>query len=190
MAPHLWVRWRQDGGDEEAAGQMDWAVARLPEDERAFVLTDDPRQPVRIRGKRSNGSVVAELIRFGDRLNDTWVLLSRARELIQVNGLPLIGGIRVLQDKEEILTRASGRIYFSTQRAPRIEPFPGREEATSCPRCKGRIASGEPSVACPSCCTWHHEEPDRPCWTYTEKCALCDQLTRLDTGFSWTPDNL
>lgn len=187
---HLWIRWQEDGDGEQGPGHTDWAIARLPEDARAFVLTDDPRQPVRIRGKGSNGSVVAELIRFGDRLNETWVLQSPARELIQVNGFPLVGGIRVLQDKEEILTRASGRIYFSTQRTPTIEPFPGREEATSCPRCKGTIAEGEPSVMCPACFTWHHEGTDRPCWSYTEKCALCDQLTRLDTGVSWTPENL
>ena len=186
----LWIRWQQQVGGKEGAGHSEWAIARLPEDARAFVLTNDPRQPVRRRGKASNGSVVAELLRFGDRLNETWVLQSPARELIQVNGFPLVGGIRVLQDKEEILTRASGRIYFSTQRAPRVEPFPGRQEATSCPRCKATIAEGEPSVVCPTCCTWHHEATDRPCRTYSEKCALCNQFTRLDAGFSCTPENL
>ena len=190
MAPHVWFRWQQDGDGDQVSGRSDWAIARLPEDARAFVLTDDPRQPIRIRGKASNGSVVAELFRFGDRMQETWVLQSTERERIQVNGFPLIGGIRVLQDKEEIFAREFGRIYFSVERTAKIEPFSGREEATSCPRCKGTIAEGEPSVMCPSCRTWHHEGTDRPCWSYTETCALCDRLTRIDGRYSWTPRSL
>jgi hypothetical protein len=187
---HLWIPWLQDYEDENEASLSEWAIAHLPEDSRAFVLTDDPRQPVRLRGKGRSGSVVAYLVRIGDRQKERWVLQSPASEKIRVNGFPLVGGIRVLEDLDELRTQATGRMYFSQEQTPRVESFPGREEVTRCARCKGTITQGDPSVQCPQCNTWHHEGTEMPCWSYAEKCALCDQLTRLDTGFRWSPENL
>ena len=187
---HFWIPGQRAHVGQEKEGRFEWAIARLPDDAAAFVLTDDPRQPVRLRGKGRDRSVVAQILRLGDWQNEAWVLQSPETEKVRVNGFPLVGGIRVLEDREEIFIRATGRIYFSTERAPRVEPFRGREEATPCPRCKGKIAQGESSVQCPQCRTWHHETTDMPCWTYSGKCALCNQATCFDTGFRWTPDRL
>jgi len=187
---HLWIPWLEDLDDDNQGGRAEWAIARLPEDSRVFILTDDPRRPVRLGGKGRSGSVVAHILRLGDRQNERWVLQSPIGEEMRVNGFPLVAGIRVLEDLDELRTRATGRIYFSIERKPRVEPFPGREEVTTCARCKGTIVKGDPSVQCPQCNTWHHEGTEMPCWSYAEKCALCDQLTRLDTDFRWTPENL
>jgi hypothetical protein len=187
---HLWIPSQQNHEGENEARRSEWTIARLPGDAWAFVLTDDPRQPVRLRGKGRSVSVVAHMRRIGDRQNEMWVLQSPKSEEVRVNGFPLIAGIRVLEDLDEVRIQATGRIYFSNEETPRVEPFPGREEATPCPRCKGTIAKGDTSVQCPQCKTWHHEGTEMPCWSYAEKCALCDQLTRLDTEFRWTPENL
>ncbi len=187
---HLWVPWRQNHGQEKETGGPEWAIASLGDDAGVFALTDDPREPVRVRGKGRNGSAVAYIVRQECRQSDTWILQSHETERIRVNGLPLVAGIRVLEDRDEILTRETGRIFFSTERAPKVEPFPGREEPTPCPRCKGTIFKGELSVKCPKCRTWFHQRPDMGCWGYTDKCALCDQLTRLDACFRWTPESL
>ena len=186
----LWIPWLQEHQDENEESSSKWAIARLPEDSWAFVLTDDPGLPVRLGGKGRSGSVVAYLVRIGDRQKERWVLQSPEREKIRVNGYPLVGGIRVLEDLDELRTQTTGRIYFSLEKTPRVEPFPGRVELTTCARCKGTIAKGDPSVECPQCNTWHHEGTEMPCWSYAEKCALCDQLTRFDAAFRWTPENL
>ena len=186
----FWIPWQPDPPREGGDGHPAWALARLPDDAGYFVLTDDPRQPVRLGGKGQNGSEVARVLRVGDRQNETWVLQSPESEKLHVNGLPLVAGLRVLVDLDELQARGKGRIYFSTQRKARVEPFPGREGDTPCARCKAAITKGELSVLCPGCSSWYHQTEGMPCFVYAAKCALCDQLTCLDTGFRWTPENL
>ncbi len=187
---HLWIRWQKYRGDEREPGQPEWAVVPLEGDAGVFILTDDPSRPVRLGGRARNGSGVAEILRVEGRQSETYILQSPEREGVRVNGLPLVAGFRVLDDRDEIRMTRTGRIYFSTESSPRVEPFREGQEAAQCPRCKGRIAEGDLSVQCPKCRTWHHERSDLGCWTYTDSCALCDQPTRLDAGFRWTPRGL
>lgn len=187
---HFWIPWQTDHPREEGEGHSVWAIARLPDDAGAFVLADDPRQPVRLGGNGRNGSEVARVLRVGDREKETWVLQSPERGKLRVNGLPLVAGMRVVEDLDEVWANGTGRIFFSTERTPKVEAFPGKEGDTPCARCKEILAKGEPSVLCPGCNTWYHQTKTLPCWEYSEKCALCDQLTCLDTGLRWTPENL
>lgn len=115
-----------------------------------------------------------------------WLLL--ASESVLVNGSPLFGGVRVLRDRDEVRV-GSRRAYFSEEEPPQVVPFPGADEPILCPRCKLALTAGEPSVRCP-CGVWYHQSAEFPCFTYSERCSLCDRATTLDAGFRWTPRNL
>ena len=128
-----------------------------------------------------------------------WSLLSRTRASVHVNGSPLVLGVRLLCDRDEIVLRADGspvalRCFFSAEQLAEVVAYPGGDGAVRCPRCKQLIERNEPAVRCPhaSCGAWHHEDAARrlQCWTYGPTCALCDQPTQLDSGFRWTPENL
>jgi len=125
------------------------------------------------------------------------VLLAVAeRRDVYVNGSPLVAGIRLLRDRDEIRMGNVQRLFFSTERLACTEPFPGSEKPVVCPRCKQEIKKAQPSVRCPNpkCGAWHHEsaEEELPCWTYAAQCGnvTCDQQTQLGSGYRWTPEDL
>ena len=117
---------------------------------------------------------------------DAWVLLAAPDAAVRVNGRPLSLGIRCLRDKDEIGAGAE-RYFFSTENLARVEPFPGADGGAMCARCRKPLIVEMPSVRCPNCRTWCHERADSACWTYSEKCPLCEQATALDAGFQWEP---
>ena len=118
---------------------------------------------------------------------DIWVLIAPLSA--RVNGAPLDAGIRVLRDRDEL--RVDGhRRFFSTETLATVASFPGGDRAVFCPRCKLQIAPESAAVRCPRCGVWHHQSEELPCWTYAERCTLCDQSSRLDAGFGWTPEDL
>jgi hypothetical protein len=184
---HLWV-WRPN---EEASN---WAIAPLAEtDEGTAVLTRDGEVQVKLRrGQREpgTGAFIKRLLVQG---RETWTLMSRPKgAAVRVNGIPLLAGLRVLRDRDEILFEGANRIYFSSERLAIVEAFPGSGQPAFCPRCKLEITRGTPAVRCPNpdCRIWHHQAEEYPCWTYSEHCSLCNQLTALDSGYRWTPENL
>ena len=176
---HLWIR--RDVSEQ-------WTV--IPLEGEAFTLTADPLQPVRVRrGKdESNGSTV--ILRRQAPDGESWVLMTAIKTSIRINGTPLPTGIRVLRDRDELWVDSMDRIFFSTESLARVEPFPGAGQPLFCPRCKQEIVKECPAVKCPQCQLWHHQCDDLPCWTYSERCALCDQPTELDAGYRWTPEEL
>lgn len=125
--------------------------------------------------------------------SNCWVLFPAARANVQVNGLPVLTGLRVLNDRDEIRL-GSAWVFFSTERLPRVETFTGSATPVSCPRCccPIEIENGVPPsvVRCPGCDTLHHEKPDRNCWTHGEKCSICPQPTDLTAGYRWMPEDL
>ena len=116
-----------------------------------------------------------------------WVLLARPGE-VAVNGAPVLSGVRVLRDRDELVLRGGAQFFFSTERLAAIEPFPGAK-AIPCPRCREPIEPGTSAVRCPLCTLWMHENEKRKCWTYAPKCH-CPQPTALDAGFAWSPEDL
>jgi len=126
-----------------------------------------------------------------------WVLVSGANARVRVNGIQLSLGICVLNDRDEIRMEDSGKMFFSTERLARVEPFPGRAEQSSgneekvcCPRCQQALEPQASAVRCPQCNIWHHQTVDLPCWTYSSTCALCPQPTQLDASYRWMPEEL
>ena len=87
----------------------------------------------------------------------SWTLLAQPDANLWVNGLPLISGIRLLRNQDEICILGCRRFYFSTDSLPQVMAFPGFDRSILCPRCKQEVKKGEPSVRCPSCGVWHHQ---------------------------------
>lgn len=119
---------------------------------------------------------------------EAWALVVRPG-LVRVNGQALWLGLRVLRDRDEVQLPGQGSVFFSTESLAKVEGFPGATKPVFCPRCRDKIETGL-AVKCPACGVWHHQLPDRPCWTYSETCALCPQPSALSTGFQWTPERL
>ena len=163
---HLWER------DPDT----DWAPRPLPEGEPSFLGPDRDGGPVLMPCRLESG--------------EAWVLLSRPAAGVRVNGVPVVAGISVLDDRDEIRVGSARQAYFSTECLARIVPFSGAGREVACPRCRLALVAGSPAVQCPHCGVWHHQSDEYPCWTYCETCALCEQSTDLSAGYTWTPEGL
>ncbi|HJT76307.1 MAG TPA: hypothetical protein VJ739_03820 [Gemmataceae bacterium] len=136
-----------------------------------------------------------EIIRFGQGSDRGVALLARFGVRVLVNGQPLLGGFRVLEHRDEILV-GRRRFFFSSESAPAVVAFravPGARPCT-CPVCRGVIQDGDPAVQCPGCARWFHQvEPGegraaRRCWTFAERCRLCNHPTSLSGEPVWRPE--
>lgn len=178
---HLWMQDEQDA----------WSPIDLREG--AYGIDTAGVLPLKVDSRRGTGGEAAQIV-----LNDSereCVLLSSAKTGVWVNGTPLVLGICVLRDRDEIQVREPGagqqrRFYFSTERVASVEPCPETDDSSRCPRCKRPIEFDDPSVRCPTCGAWHHQTDQMPCWTYHTTCALCDQSTDMNAGFRWTPEGI
>ena len=134
----------------------------------------------------------AVLLRKAEAARESWVLLTPSEAEVVVNGMPLVSGIHVLLDHDEIRLGGPDRLFFSTERLSTIEAFPGAQQPMICPRCKQPIQVNDLAVRCPnpSCGVWHHQTSDFNCWSYSQRCALCDQTTDLGGGYRWSPELL
>ena len=169
---HLWVR------DVEEQ----WAV--LPLDGIAFSLSLNP--PRAVNGETVSGAVLLKSVHAG---SETWVLVTGA-ESVSVNGRRVALGMRVVKDLDKISVEGVGTYFFSTESLASVKAFPGSEQKIFCPRCRQDITAEVPAVQCPQCGVWYHQTEELPCWTYSERCALCPQTTAMEAGYKWTPEDL
>jgi hypothetical protein len=170
------------------AADGSWAPAAL--DDTAFVLGSfglarlaDPREAV-------PASPVVVLRRTVGEPDTSWSLLIPAAVPVLVNGAPSPLGLVVLADRDEIRVPGLPPVFFSTETLAAIVPFPAGAPRGFCPRCKQPIELGASAVSCPDCGLWYHQSDTLPCWTYGDRCAACARPTPLDTGFSWTPEEV
>jgi hypothetical protein len=119
-----------------------------------------------------------------------WHLLAARGAGVSINGLPLVGGLRTLADRDEIRIRGLGTLFFSTERMAEIELLPESDSELMCPRCRQSIAPGTEVVRCPGCDLRYHQSTEFPCWTYAPTCGQCEHPTPLDEGFTWSPEDL
>jgi hypothetical protein len=176
---HLWTR----NADDEWAG--------LPLDADAFSRGEAPPCALPQPGKPSGATTRVALVRTSAGSEETWNLIAGEARRIHVNGLPLTLGFHVVRDRDEIRIDTVGRLFFSSERLPTVEPFPGAEPPIYCPRCKSEIRENTLAVKCPRCSVVHHEDESVGflCWSYAETCALCPQPTSR-REFSWSPRGL
>jgi hypothetical protein len=133
--------------------------------------------------------------RFGQGGDGGMALLVRPGVRVWVNGDPVLGGIRILEHRDEVLIDGA-RLYYSAEARPVVVTFhaePGVRLPT-CPVCRGQVRDGMTAVQCPSCARWFHHElegaPDRPakqCWVYRPAC-LCGHPTALSGEPVWRPE--
>jgi len=111
-----------------------------------------------------------------------------------VNGEQLIGGLRILEHRDEILC-GLGRWYYSAESRAEIRAFSlaAGERRPRCGVCRSPIEDGQHVVACPQCKRLYHQiaeqppAPAKPCWTYRPQC-LCGHPTALDEDALWRPE--
>jgi len=168
-------------------GDEGWAVLPLA-GEAVSLAAPLPR--VVAAGREAVGAEAVVLLRHGDGAARRWLLLAGKEGAVRVNGLPLVGGLRLVEDRDEIWPRGEAPLFFSTEELARVEPFPPQEGAKFCARCKLEVEAESPAVRCPDCSVWYHQTEAYPCWTYGPTCALCDQPTNLTAGYRWTPEGL
>jgi hypothetical protein len=154
----------------------------------AFVLHGHAPYPVESIFDRTHAQEQILLLRLANP-PETWALVG-GPERVRVNGSPLLLGLAVLDDRDELQVSAEHTLFFSTERIVKVEPYPNSGARGFCPRCKLSIESGSQAVRCPRCSLWHHQGDEMPCWTYSATCAVCAQPTALDAGFRWTPEDL
>lgn len=122
------------------------------------------------------------------------LLVARPGAWVRVNGLPVPGGARVLEHKDEVLVQG-GRLFFSAEGAPTVVAYHVAEggRPATCPICRGPIKEDMTAVQCPGCGRWFHQleagegRPAKPCWTYAPTCRFCNHPTALGTESAWRP---
>jgi hypothetical protein len=127
--------------------------------------------------------------RFGQGAGRGMMLLVKPGMSAWVNGQPILGGIRFLQHRDEVLAGGM-RFYFSAESRPAVETFHADQggRVPVCPVCRGQVGEGDPAVQCPGCGRWHHQLSSKKCWTYAPACRLCGHPTALDGADDWRPE--
>jgi hypothetical protein len=169
---HLWFR---NAGDEL------WSA--MPLNGLAVDIRSWP--PRALPGEFCLGNDDAVIIKSS---SDGWALLAAAGSGVRVNGLIPAGGLRVLQDRDEIRTGTKRVLYFSAETLANVMEFPGAETTIYCGRCRQALEQGQEAVCCPQCSIWFHQTKELPCWTYSPTC-ICPQPTALDASYSWVPED-
>jgi hypothetical protein len=127
-------------------------------------------------------------VRFGSDNERGAAVLLPVGAAARVNGRPVLGGLRVLEHKDEVIHGRS-RFFYSAESAPVLVAFRRAEGARSptCPLCRGPVRDGDPAVQCPGCGRWFHQSA-KPCWTYAPTCRFCNHPTALDGAAGWRPE--
>jgi hypothetical protein len=177
---HLWVENKETG----------WGAKRLDGAEFDLGSLVQPGSAAERAAEGDKMARVARLIRVDAGGTRVWALVASSNSNVRVNSRAVVGGLRVLGDRDAIGAGDGVRHFFSTETLATVEPFPGTERTTYCGRCRQPIEVGTPSVRCPGCEVWYHEDAARklPCWTYAETCNFCPTKTALDAGFQWVPE--
>jgi hypothetical protein len=121
-------------------------------------------------------------------------LLVRGRPAAWCNGRPVLGGLKILAHRDELLI--GGRtLFYSDETLPVVRNFElaDGKRRPRCPVCRQNVEDGQAIVACPRCGRVFHQINSNEsgeaklCWTYRPAC-LCDHPTQLDPDAVWRPE--
>jgi len=175
------ILWLEESNDWSAMELVGSTAFRLSGGSRLKV---EPIGLDQVRSSRGNDIVLCKT----DTAGSQWAIISRPSACC-INGEPLATGIRCLAHRDEIvLSQCPLRLLFSNEHVATVTTH--RAESIKCPRCTKPILDGSPVVVCPNCGIAHHQDPteSRACWTYSEKCTVCQHSTALDAGYTWPPE--
>ncbi len=165
-------------------------LTMLPLSNHPVRLSVFPPQPETAESRP--GEVLLENLPHPQTQEDRWLLITGETAAVWVDGTPQNLGIYHLADGQEILVKGAGVVVLTTEKPPVKTKLPDSETDVICPRCKTEIEPGSDAVICPSCGIWHHEMDELPCWTYEHSthCAMCAQVTDLESGLQRIPEGL
>jgi Prokaryotic RING finger family 1 len=148
----------------------------------SVALSAEGLRPVRL-------SPDVTLVGFGRGADGGVALMTRPGAAARVNGLPILGGLRLLDHQDEVLIGRE-RFYYSAESTPVVVPFrhEGEGRRPSCPICRGPLGDGDDAVQCPGCGRWYHQLAARPCFTYAPQCRFCRHPTALTGAAVWCPE--
>ena len=183
---HFWMQEELEGGKGERPANRKWVVRSVTEEKETLFASEGSETGERAVLVRAGGSAPGG--------SEVFALLGSTS--VRINSARLATGLKVLQDRDQVRIGSGQPSYFSTERLPRVEPFPGADRKIMCPRCHLEISAGMPAVRCPNpgCGVWHHQitEGEKPlaCWSYHTICSICSGPTSLEAGYRWSPEDL
>ena len=127
---HLWIA---------GAEAPQWA--EFPLDQPSYLLGGACPQAIDLDQMPYIGGA---LLIHTPRSRSGWLLLVDRFTLARVNGAEVLGGLRALQDRDEIRVPRLGTCYFSTESLARVQEFPKGTRCSYCPRCKLALEAGVP----------------------------------------------
>jgi hypothetical protein len=145
-----------------------------------------------VSGALGASSIV--LATFGSGGDAGAAILAPSDAAIWVNGETVLGGLKVLAHRDEILV--DGELYcYSAQSRPVAAAFAlaAGQRRPRCGVCRMAIEDGQAAVGCPQCGRIYHqleaagEQAAKLCWTYRPAC-LCRHPTGLGEDDAWRPD--
>jgi hypothetical protein len=150
-------------------------------------------QAIALAGQHSPADGV-RLVILGQGAERVAALMVRPGLPARVNGEPILGGLRLLGHKDEVLL-GTRRLYYSAESRPVAVRYlrEGESHPPACPVCRGPLRDGERAVRCPGCGRWYHQlevETDgreKRCFTYAPACRYCRHPTDLSGGPVWSP---
>ncbi len=135
------------------------------------------------------------IVSFRNGRRPGFALIAKAETPVLVNGAPVIGGLRILRHKDEMLS-GSQRMFFSAEAQPVMQIYEPEESGrpVRCPVCRSELRAGDSIVRCPGCQRAYHQAADagesaaKRCWTYAAECRFCQHPTSMSGRPSWRPD--
>jgi hypothetical protein len=90
-----------------------WSVVSLEAEGGAYFLTGEDAHPLCHRRERSTTGFPAVIVRHTRETKITWTLMTACGERIRINGQPMVIGIHVLADNDELCVEGCRPLYFS-----------------------------------------------------------------------------
>lgn len=114
-----------------------WEAVALSEE--AYDLRNFPSLP-------RTFAQAAVVMKIADGAPGTWAVMAGGKGEVYLNGHPIIAGLAILADRDEIRINGSSPLFFSTETLASVQALPGADRPIFCGRCRQQMKPG-----CPRC---------------------------------------